>query len=111
MSRERLPDRRPSETADLDFDGARYAVTLGRFPDGRPGEVFTGNAKVGSAMDALLDDACILISLLLQNSVEPAALAKTMGRLGDGTAPASVIGAIIDRLAELQVTEAAWQDR
>ncbi len=43
--------------------------------------------------------------------VEPAALANTMGRLGNGTAPASVIGAIIDRLAELQVTEAAWQDR
>ncbi len=41
----------------------------------------------------------------------PAALARTMGRLGDGTAPASVIGAIIDRLTELQVTEAAWQDR
>ena len=32
-------------------------------------------------------------------SVEPAALAKTMGRLGDGTAPASVIGAIVDLLA------------
>ncbi len=43
--------------------------------------------------------AAILISLLLQNGVEPAALARTMGRLGDGTAPASVIGAIVDLLA------------
>ncbi len=111
MSRERLPDRRPSETAELEYEGACYAVTIGFFPDGRPGEAFTGNAKVGSSMEAVLDDACILISLLLQNGVEPPALAKTMGRLGNGHQPASVIGAIIDRLAELQVTEAAWQDR
>ena len=99
MTRERLPGRRPSETADLDFDGARYAVTIGVYPDGRPGEVFTGNAKVGSSMDGLLDDACILVSLLLQNGVEPAALAKTVGRLEGGTAPASVIGAICDLVA------------
>ena len=100
MTRQRLPDRRPSETADLDFNGACYAVTFGYFPDGRPGEVFTGDAKAGSSMEAVLDDACILVSLLLQHGVGPAALAKTMGRLGDGTAPASVIGAIVDLLAD-----------
>ena len=111
MSRRRLPDRRPSETVTFDYDGTSYALTVGFYLDGRPGEAFTGNAKVGSGVEAVLDDSCILVSLLLQNGVEPAALAKTMGRLGDGTAPASVIGAIIDRLAELQVTEAAWQDR
>ena len=98
--RERLPDRRPSETADLEYEGTRYAVTIGFFLDGRPGEAFTGNAKVGSGVEAVLDDAAILISLLLQHGVEPAALANTMGRLGDGTAPASVIGAICDLLAE-----------
>ncbi len=107
MTRERLPNRRANETAELEYEGARYAVTIGFYPDGRPGEVFTAGAKVGSAMEGLLDDACILVSLLLQNGVEPAALAKTMGRLGDGTAPASVIGAVADLLAELQVTEAA----
>jgi hypothetical protein len=111
MTRSRHPNRRPSETAELEYEGARYAVTIGFYLDGRPGEVFTGNAKVGSGVEAVLDDAAILISLLLQNGVEPAALAETMGRLGDGTAPASIIGAIVDRLAELQVTEAAWQDR
>ena len=111
MSRERLPDRRPSETVTFDHDGTSYALTIGFYLDGRPGEAFTGNAKVGSGVEAVLDDSAILISLLLQHGVEPAALARTMGRLGDDTAPASVIGAIIDRLAELQVTEAAWQNR
>ena len=95
----------------FDHDGTSYALTIGFYLDGRPGEAFMGNVKVGSGVEAVLDHAAILISLLLQNGIAPAALAETMGRLGDGTAPASIIGAIVDRLAELQVTEAAWQDR
>ncbi len=63
--------------------------------------------KVGSSVEAVLDDACILVSLLLQHGVEPAALAKTVGRLEGGTAPASVIGAICDRLAERQAPAVA----
>ena len=104
MTHECLPTRRPNETADLEYDGTRYAVTIGFYPDGRPGEAFSGNAKVGSSMDGLLDDACILVSLLLQYGVEPVSLAKTEGRLEGGKAPASVIGAIVDLLAE-QVPE------
>ena len=46
----------------------------------------------------MLDDAYILVSLLLQNGVEPAALARTVGRLGDGKSPASVIGALPEQL-------------
>ena len=84
-SRERLPTRRPAKTAELEYEGARYAVTIGFYPDGRPGEVFTAGAKVGSAMDGLLDDACILVSLLLQHGVQPAALARTMGRLANSS--------------------------
>jgi hypothetical protein len=99
--RNRLPDRRPNETVDLEFDGTRYAVTVGYDPASRlPGEVFTHGAKVGSAMDALLDDACVTLSLLLQHGIAPAELAASMGRLGDRKSPASVIGAIADLLAE-----------
>jgi len=32
VNRERLPNRRPNETAELEFDGVRYAATLGYFP-------------------------------------------------------------------------------
>ncbi len=45
-------------------------------------------------MDGLLDDACIVISILLQYGVEPVQLAASMPRLGDGRQPASIIGAI-----------------
>ena len=99
MTRERLPDRRPNETVSLDHAGARFEITVGFYPDGWPGEVFAGGAKSGSEMDGLLDDSAILISLLLQNGVAPVALARTVGRLGDGREPASVIGAICDLLA------------
>lgn len=99
MSRRRLPNRRPSITHMLLHDGRSYAVSLGFDPaDGWLGEVFAHGAKVGSNMDGILDDACIALSLLLQHGVEPASLAGTMGRLGDGTTPASIIGALADLL-------------
>ena len=101
MPRERLPDRRPNQTIDMVYDGTCYAVTVGFHPDtGEPREVFTGGVKVGSTMDGILDDACILLSLLLQHHVKPAALARSMGRLGRGGQAASVIGALTGLLAE-----------
>ncbi len=102
MSRECLPSRRPNETIDLEINGTLYAVTVGYYPDGRVAEVFTHGAKVGSTMDAILDDACILFSLLLQHGVEPAGLAPRMGWLGDDRQPASIIGALAGLLPKRQ---------
>jgi hypothetical protein len=101
MSRARLPDRRPSVTMQFAYEGNTYSVTLGfDVSNNRIGEVFTHGAKVGSAMDRILDDACVALSLLLQHGVEPAALASSMGRLGDGVSPASIIGALADLIAK-----------
>ena len=87
MPRERLPTRRPNQTTNLTYDDTSYAVTVGLHPDtGEAREIFTHGARVGSSMDAILDDACILLSILLQHRVEPAALARSMGRLGRGGA-------------------------
>lgn len=100
MTRERLPDRRPSITTELVHDWRTYSVTIGfDLTRDRIGEVFTHGAKVGSAMDAILDDACVALSLLLQHGVEPTALASSMGRLGDGKTPGSIIGSLTDLLA------------
>lgn len=99
MIRQRLPDRRPSVTTELVHECRSYSVTIGFDPaTGRIGEVFTHGAKVGSAMDGILDDACVALSLLLQHGVEPAELASSMGQLGDGKSPASIIGALTDLL-------------
>ncbi len=93
--RQRLPNRRENETVDLVFDGHRYHGTVGFALDGRPREVFCHGGKVGSAMDLILDDACVALSLLLQYGIEPRDLGHSMGRLGDGGA-ASIIGALVD---------------
>src|SRR5947208_12219762 len=43
--RERLPNRRIGETFELEVAGLRYTATIGRFPDGRIGEIFLNNHK------------------------------------------------------------------
>ncbi len=67
MPREPLPDRRQAETLDLWHGGRRYHLTIGEFPDGRPGEIFLHGAKPGSDTDLLCDDIGVLISRLLQH--------------------------------------------
>ena len=102
MTRTRLPNRRPNETAELMFNATPYAVTIGYHPTtGRIGEVFTHGAKVGSNMDAILDDACVALSMLIQYGAEPGDLASSMGRQGTGQAPASIIGALADLLTDM----------
>ena len=98
MTRVRLPSRRFAATVDLEHSGSRFTVTVGFYPDGRPGEVFVHGTRTGSTLDALLADACVVVSCLLQHGVEPSELATSMGRLGSAEA-ASVIGAVIDLVA------------
>ncbi len=100
MSRKRLPNRRCSRTVDLWHAGTRYHLTVGYYNDGRPGEVFSHGAKVGSDSDGIHADIGVLISRLLQHGDDPVALASGMGRLGDSKTPASIIGAIADMLAQ-----------
>jgi hypothetical protein len=75
-------------------------VTIGFYPDGRPGEVFTHGIRSGSNLDALLADACVVVSCLIQHGVEPHEIAASMGRLGNAE-PASIIGAVIDLAATM----------
>src|SRR3954467_3810670 len=100
MTRQRLPDRRPRFTTRVVFEDNISSATLSfDVNNDRIAEVFIHGAKVGSGMDRILDDACVALSLLLQHGVDPAVLASSMGRLGDGKTPASIIGALTDLLA------------
>ena len=103
MTRVRLPDRRFAETVELEHGGQRFTVTIGFYPDGRPGEVFTHGLRSGSNLDALLADACVVFSCLIQHGAEPSELAASMGRLGNAE-PASVIGAVVDLVVTASVT-------
>jgi hypothetical protein len=109
MTRERLPDRRFAETVVLEHSGTRFMVTVGFYPDGRPGEVFTHGARSGSNLDALLADACVVVSCLSQHGVEPRDIASSMGRLGDAE-PASIIGAVLDLAAAMSQSPQAIEE-
>ena len=97
-----LPQRRPSVTREVTIAEKPVAVTVGFHLDGRPGEVFADGPKEGSQMQAVLSDACVLISIALQHGLPPAALMQSLGRspapwLGkDATVWASPIGTILE---------------
>ena len=112
-SRKRLPNRRPNQTCVIRWAGrddqpTEFSVTVGFFMDGRPGEVFANGPKVGSAMQALLEDSCVAVSIALQHGVAPADLARSMGRTPVSdveTRPASIIGAIAEVLMQGPIVE------
>jgi hypothetical protein len=46
IARKPLPNRRRAETFELTVGGLRYVCTVGRFADGRVGELFLSNHKI-----------------------------------------------------------------
>ena len=98
MTRSRLPDRRFAETVMLEHSGTRFMVTIGFYPDGRPARCSPTARAAAPSLDALLADACVVVSCLIQHGAEPRDLATSMGRLGNAE-PASVIGAVVDLVA------------
>lgn len=67
--RRRLPDTRESLTHKFSIGGTEGYVTIGKFKDGCPGEVFFQMAKAGSTINGLMDTIGVLISLGLQYGV------------------------------------------
>lgn len=108
VGRRRLPDRRPSETRTILWRGTALTVTAGFCPDtGALREVFADGPRHGSDLHAVLADACVVISLALQHGARPSGLGRSLGTVpvpGPGVmeeAPASVLGAIVAVLTEI----------
>jgi hypothetical protein len=99
-ARRRLPQRRGAIAVELEHAGHHFRMQVGHFPDGALAEVFVDAAKPDSALDALAADSAILISLLLQHNATPSEIRHALRRAPDGTA-ASLVGAVVDRLAEM----------
>jgi hypothetical protein len=95
--RNRLPNRRLSETFNVEVAGLRYKATISRFSDGGIAEVFVSNHKAGNASDVAARDAGILVSLLLQHGCPIETIAHALSRNSDGTA-SGVIGAVLDKI-------------
>jgi len=90
-ARERLPDRRPHQVVEIEHNGFRLTVGVGRFEDGRLGEVFLDTHKGGTAIDTILKDSAILLSFALQYGADAAAIRQALSRTGP-------IGALLDKI-------------
>lgn len=82
--RHALPGRRPCETRRVATpEGHTIHLTVGYDPDepDRPREVFySGGFRSGSQLEFQVQDACVLISLLLQHGISPADISKSLAR-------------------------------
>lgn len=95
--RDRLPNRRASETFRTEHRGTDLTVTAGYYCDGRLGEVFINAGHANSAIDAIVSDAAIAVSFALQHGADLAAIKAAMKRNIAGE-PSSPIGAALDRI-------------
>jgi ribonucleoside-diphosphate reductase alpha chain len=64
-----LPDTRQSVTHKFNVAGHEGYITVGLYPDGRPGELFITMAKEGSTIGGLMDAFGTAVSMSLQYGV------------------------------------------
>jgi ribonucleoside-diphosphate reductase alpha chain len=77
-SREFLPDERRSITHKFRVGDQKGYLTVGLYPDGRPGELFVKINKEGSMVSGLMDAVAKVASIALQFGVPLADLAPKM---------------------------------
>ena len=82
--RERLPNRRLSETFDIESAGLWYTCMVGGFRDGRIAEIFLGNYKTNSSADTNARDSAIVCSIALQCGANLDTIRKALCRDSHG---------------------------
>ena len=75
--RRRLPRSRRSHTFEFRVADCKGFVTVGEYPDGRPGEIFVKVSKQGSTLAGIMDAFAISLSHGLQYGVPLAAFVET----------------------------------
>jgi hypothetical protein len=85
MNRQRLANRRGSESFGFQCGGFAYVATISRFPDNRLAEIFlTTNGKCGSDTDTAARDGAVVCSLALQYGVPVDVIRRALLRNTDG---------------------------
>ncbi|MBL9140253.1 MAG: hypothetical protein JNK53_00170 [Phycisphaerae bacterium] len=103
--RESLPGTRRSITHKFSIGAHEGYLTIGLFPDGRPGEVFIKMSKEGSTLSGLIQGFCRAFSLALQHGLSVSEAAERfrgmrfepMGPTGNPDIPEA--SSILDYLA------------
>jgi hypothetical protein len=99
--RQRLPDRRASETFAVECGGLNYTATVSRYADGRLGEIFIDMIKAGSAADMAARDSAIVCSLAFQYGADVETVRRALCRDARGEA-SGPLGAALDRLRAME---------
>ena len=68
-ARRKLPDERESITHKFSVGGHEGYITVGKYEDGTPGEIFVTMAKEGSTISGLMDSFALMTSISLQHGV------------------------------------------
>jgi ribonucleoside-diphosphate reductase alpha chain len=89
--RQRLPNRRLHQITVVEHAGFKLLVGVGRYSDGRLGELFIDTAKDGTTLGTVLRDSAILVSLALQAGIDAGAIRASM-------APSGPIAAVLDKI-------------
>jgi hypothetical protein len=98
--RRRLPNRRVSETFAFECGNLHYLATISYFPGtNQLAEVFLGNGRAGSDVDAAAKDSAVVASIALQFGVPVETIRKALLRDSQGRA-SSPLGQALDLLAE-----------
>ena len=97
--RRRLPNRRASETFDLESQGLKFTCTVSRFSDGSVAEIFLQNHKAGSMAGINAQDAAVVCSLALQHGVPFETIRRALKRDANGR-PSGPLATALDLLAE-----------
>jgi hypothetical protein len=97
MTRERLPNRRPSEFFEFDAMGLQFTASVSHYDDGRIAEVFIDNHKAGSAIGTMVRDLAIAFSFAVQHGANVEAIRAALCRDSQGR-PLSPLGAALDCL-------------
>ena len=82
--RERLANRRASESFTFELNGLRYTATVTRYADGRLGEMFLNNHKAGNQSDTNARDAAIILSFAAQRGADIETIRRALWRDSQG---------------------------
>ncbi len=69
MKRHKLPNERTSITHKFSVGGHEGYLTVGKYEDGAPGEIFIKMAKEGSTLSGIMDAFALSVSIALQYGV------------------------------------------
>jgi hypothetical protein len=98
-ARERLPNRRRSESFEFRHNGFAFTASAGFFENGHLGELFLSSHKPGSPIEAIARDSAVTVSIALQFGVPIETIRAALTKDHDG-APATLLGAALDKLVE-----------